>query len=290
MRWARSISPGIGHNHTTLNRGLMSTSETNSGGVFLTRLECKEVLRNLDRSNCDDEVVQKIMAGAKSNTPVQQIIALSSDAPTVPIPQSTEIAIRPTKVNLTRRVEIIVDEAHATGITQGDPLDPLAVPQKMALTEYLQSKRGGEWTQEEIDAVNTERMSTWKAQMRMQRRPHNLNSRDAANADFAPPEFESAQAREAYRIVFTEVGAKNSVGDVCIDIADGLSVFVCPNRHGYVANNPAVPGCTMCAAIGQSSVSSSSAADADNDGEDNQESDSRGRFDSGAIAGQDSRW
>ena len=268
----------------------MSTSEMNSGGVFLTRLECKEVLRNLDRSNCDEEVVAKIMAGAKSSAPIQQAIALSSDAPTVAVPVGTGIVIRPTKVNLTKRAEIIVDEEHAAGITQGDPLDPLAVPEKMTLTDYLQSKRGGEWTQEEIDAVNTERMSTWKAQMRMQRRPHNLNNKDAANADFAPPEFESAQARAAYRVVLTAVGAKNSVGDTCIEIVDGMSVFVCSNGHGYVANNPAVPGCTMCAATGRSSSSSSFAADADDDGEDNNESDSRGRFDSGAIAGQDSRW
>lgn len=270
----------------------MSTSETNSaGGVFLTRLECKEVLRNLDRSNCDDEVVAKIMAGAKSNAPVQQAIALRSNAPTVPVPVATGIVIRPSKVSLSKRVEIIVDEEHAAGITQGDPVDSLAVPEKMILTEYMQSDRGGKWTQEEVDAVNNERMATWKAQMRMQRRPHNLNNKDAANADFAPPEFESAQARANYRVVLTEVGGKNSVGDTCIEIVDGLSVFVCPNSHGYVANNPAVPGCTMCAATGRSSSSASSIAeDADGDGEDNIISTSRGRYDGGAISGQDSRW
>jgi hypothetical protein len=82
-----------------------------------------------------------------------------------------------------------------------------------------------------------------------------------------------------YKIERTAKGEKNSVGDTCVDLTpEGFSIFQCSNGHGYVANNPAVRGCTTCAVAGNNGANREEAVAA------------RTSVDRGAIPGHDSNW
>lgn len=79
-----------------------------------------------------------------------------------------------------------------------------------------------------------------------------------------------------------EVGATNSVGDKCVGRnGDNFSVYQCPQGHGYIANNPAIKGCTACALLGNASSNREEA---------NEQPQAKRRIDPGAIAGEDSNW
>lgn len=112
------------------------------------------------------------------------------------------------------------------------------------------------WTAEEVAIIENQRRVTEEAQRAMAQVKPSRNPQDAAGAEFAQPEMP-----EFWQIQKVEVGETNSAGDPCILIDPaGYSVFRCGRGHGYVGNNPAVRGCTYCAATegsGSTTVSDS---------------------------------
>ena len=266
----RKSSPGE-QQYITSHEEPMDTSGIASG-VTLSRLECKEVLRYLN-SECDAEVVAKLVAGAGGKPQLQRLETIIGG---------------PSEQQSAKHVLTRVEPPVQQPITDGDPADPVPPPTFFVWEELTEKDRRIYGMTEDggydeavgrtvVASINSEKRATWIAQMKMQRRPHNLNQFDAANADFAPPD------RPAHwSIQKVEVGQRNSVGDECIQIIDGFSVCVCSNKHAYVMNNPAVPGCTQCAATGRSASATPE--------EEVDEDEASGQRDAGAIPGHDSRW
>ena len=187
-----------------------------------SRLEAREILRNLDTGSCDDEVVQKLVSIAESKTKAY-----------------------------------VKEVAFVAAVFASGGVD-LSMP------------RGayGHLNDEEFEALRQLRGSETK------RAAEQLKG--ISFEAMAPLQLPSE-----YAIERVAKGARNSVNDLCVEInADGLSIFVCPQGHGYIANNPSVHGCTTCAVSGNGAINR----------EEVQETNRTNRVDTGAIPGEDSRW
>jgi hypothetical protein len=121
------------------------------------------------------------------------------------------------------------------------------------------------FAQSDLDQINNERVMSWNAMQKMK-----------AAVSYEPFIHPLIDPRAGTFNV--AVGERNRAGDPCVLLAaDGTSVFQCPEGHGYVSNNPAVPGCTECAVHGNLTSQ-------------REEAGVGGRRDPGAIEGEDSAW
>lgn len=258
--------------------------ENTSGASSISRLEAKEILRYLDTTQCDDEVVIKLVRISGGALPVQDV-----ERPSHPQAPTPTESISLSEGHSTPSKRVLQIRQHNN--IQGDPLDPVAEP-KYLVWEELGTKEQlayGSTDGKNIDenlgraslaTINNERRATWLAQSRMQRHVPSLNPLDATGAEFAPPDRPAHWSIER-----VAVGQKNAVGDMCTGVTpEGLSVCVCPRGHGYIMNNHAVPGCTMCAALGYSREGATE--------QDEPEEPERAQayYDDGAIEGHDSRF
>ena len=192
-----------------------------------SRLEAREILRNLDTGDCDDEVVAKLVAIAQHKT-----IASDPHAPTWTVK---------TIVNGSEMATASSDDISMPRGAYGHLNDEEFA--SLRLLRATESKR----------AIDQSKLLAFESMAPLQ----------------LPP---------GYAVENVAKGNRNSAGDVCVEInPDGFSIFVCPQGHGYISNNPAVHGCTLCAISGNTSSN-------------REETQGVKRTDPGAIDGEDSRW
>lgn len=178
--------------------------------MTFSKLECKEILRNLDTSECDDEVVAKLVDGTKTH--------LSGIAD----------SDRPAAMRLLESPYKPLPSAHSGSLSTD-----------MVLTPRME---GQGWTQEDVDRVNAERKRAQEAQERL--RPGLTASKsnpepDARYAAFAAPETVPVP------IDRVSPGEANRYGDLCVKIADdGQAVYQCKRGHGYTLG--VTGGCPIC--------------------------------------------
>ena len=201
-----------------------------------SRLEYREILRCIQDTDCDPDVLAKVRAA------IQGVVAPASAAPI--LPRNAPEEARPAAV---------------VGGTMTPPDDSWKLQYDATWMSQINPRTNKPWfTPEDVDVVNQERAINIAAAGRMREGiPYTLR---------APPAIPAGHG-----IVHTEIGKKNRVGDVCvglrvpatgevirdinaflasdIPLADTLSIFECKNgdTHGYYADeNPSRAGCPKC--------------------------------------------
>jgi hypothetical protein len=225
--------------------------------INLSKLELRELLRCVERTDCEPEVIDKLRAeigGAAGYTP------------------STDKANGLTVIAPPPRMAAITAVVDGPGPQYMTEYEIAAMRALCASREPPQ-----EFSDAEVATVNEERRVTWEAQRKMQDRTLSATSGIA----YTNHESQRPQHHEGHPLDRTPLGQTNRFGEKCIgiDANSGCSIFQCKEGHAYVANNPFVVGCTECAVAGNAPPGGGEAVAA-----------GAVREDRGAIEGSDSNW
>ena len=217
-----------------------------------SRLELREILRCVERTDCEPEVIDKLRAEIG-----------------MPTPATFQSVVR-------------ANGARVDGIPTPPPIDG---PGPQYMTDYeIAAMRAlcasreppQEFTDADVMTVNEERRLTWEAQRKMRDRTLPMSGIAYTNHESQRPQHHAGRPLEKYA-----VGEVNRYGEKCIGLDDhsGCSIFECKEGHAYVDNNPFVLGCTECAVRGNAAPGGGEAVAA-----------GATRVDRGAIEGEDSNW
>jgi hypothetical protein len=177
-----------------------------------TRLECRDLLSNVNKVNVDPDVLAKLMMGANvshSTFAPGSVTSINAPGDSITIAQAVDLfpPYDPVVYTDAQLAKIQVPDANAAGgyrsATQADVAE---------INKLKRDAHEREWRMR----------ATYKA---------NLNERDVVNAAFDAPERPSGFTPVLERVA---VGENNAAGDVCVVIGvDGESVFKCKDGHGY---------------------------------------------------------
>ncbi len=189
-----------------------------------TRLECRDILANVNKVNVDPDVLAKLMIGANTT-------ALA--APSTVLPTWQQPAGRESFGDVPEFVPVVLTAAQLARIQvpDGDGTRPA--------------------TQADVDEVNRIKQEAHNREWRLRATYRaNLNERDVVNAAFDAPERERGFNPQFERV---PIGGKNAHGDECVRVdTDGESIFRCAQGHGYKQSR-SLRSCSACFLAGVAS-------------------------------------